>query len=185
MGFPSALSAKTDTHLSTEGFNMALTPGSKKVIFVTVFLSVVFFLLAVFGPYLYTKVLYGIVLKIAGAQYRELPAPTSPGPTSPDAVFSIPQIFNVKLADTDEDHFIRTKITLGFETGDKVTPEELARRQTDVSEAITSVLKSKKKNRLDSVGNQLDLRVELKLAVNNILRKGKVTQVYFEQFVVY
>ncbi|HKI48496.1 MAG TPA: flagellar basal body-associated FliL family protein [Desulfobacteria bacterium] len=106
----------------------------------------------------------------------EQPAQLTIGP-----VFSL-EPFIVNLADPAGNRFLRAKITL--ELGN---PELLAKMDKlvfPVRDEILTVLSSKKYLEINSSQGKEQLRVEIATAVDGLLGKGSVKDVYFSDLVV-
>ncbi len=90
--------------------------------------------------------------------------------------------FTVNLADSHSKRYLRTKITLEFYS--KEVEKELEFSQHRVKDVVLEVLRSKKVSDVDTPEETELLRKELLKAVNSRLTKGKITGLYFEEFII-
>jgi flagellar basal body-associated protein FliL len=91
--------------------------------------------------------------------------------------------FNVNLADPDSRHFL--KATVSLELGTQSLSRELEKRQAQVRDIIITLLREKKAGELKN-GNAAveELKREIRDRLNAVLTTGKVTAVYFTEFIV-
>jgi len=92
--------------------------------------------------------------------------------------------FRVNSADIDEPHFIRVKISLGYDGSNKKLAGELAARTTQIRDLILRILNSKEKQDIDEEIEKERLKDEIKKAINNILVDGEVQDIYYDEFVI-
>ncbi len=99
-------------------------------------------------------------------------------------IYSFQDEFRVNTADIGESHFVKLKMSLGFEAGQPALSQELATRVAQMQNIINLVIARKTKDDLKSITNQLDLREEIKAHLNHILTNGKIKEIYFTEFLV-
>lgn len=89
--------------------------------------------------------------------------------------------FIVNIAHTEAQRFLKVVIVLELEN--KGTSGELARNNSSVRDEIVTTLSSKDFPQIESRSGKADLRRELIEAINSKLEKGKVINIFFEQFI--
>jgi flagellar protein FliL len=90
--------------------------------------------------------------------------------------------FVVNIADTSGERYL--KIVMQLETSDPAVVTELEQLKPRIRDSILDLLTPKTyKDLMDLAGKQR-LREDVAGRVNNILQRGKVTRVYFTEFVV-
>jgi|YNPNPStandDraft_1061719.scaffolds.fasta_scaffold12010_6 flagellar FliL protein len=90
--------------------------------------------------------------------------------------------FIVNLADQDSSRYLRTTIEL--ELMDEVTQQELEKRMAPVRDAILGVLPTKKVQDIITAEGKQALKNQLLDAINKVLTKGKVINLYYTEFVI-
>lgn len=90
--------------------------------------------------------------------------------------------FVVNLLDEQESRYLKASISLEMEKPEAVA--EVEQRLPQVRDAILLLIGSKTFVELRDVQGKLQLRAELLAKVNELLKAGKVTQVYFTDFVI-
>jgi flagellar FliL protein len=125
------------------------------------------------------------VAKYATAQqYKEVASIAVVKPPPPLDVYNFTEEFRVNTADKEETHFIKLKLSLAFEPGNKALSGELAQRAPQLRNIINLILAGKTKEELSTQQGQLELREEIKASINHVLSEGKVEEVYFSEFIV-
>ena len=127
---------------------------------------------------------YLVAKNVKGAEYDETLNKTVVKAPPPLDIFPFPEEFRVNTADTDSTHFVKLKIAYGYDKGQLGVQTELTQRIPQMQDLINIILQGKKKTELSGILNQLDLREEIKAHINNILREGKIKEVYFIEFIV-
>lgn len=90
--------------------------------------------------------------------------------------------FIVNLADQDASRYLR--ITLELELMDEVTLQEIEKRMAPVRDAILGILPTKKAQEIISAEGKQALKNQLMEAINKVLTKGKITNIYYTEFVI-
>lgn len=117
-------------------------------------------------------------------QYKEVASIVVVKPPPPLEVYTFSEDFKVNTADKEETHFIKLKLSLGFEPGNKVLSTELAQRAPQLRNIINLILAGKTKEQLSTIEGQLELREEIKASINHVLSEGKIEEVYFNEFII-
>jgi len=102
-------------------------------------------------------------------------------PPPPLHTFELPAFANT-TAD-DEPHFLKMKISLGYEVNIEMN-NELVKRKDEIQHIINVLLQSKKYKELKSVGGAVKLQEDIKAHINQRLISGKVKEVYFKEYVI-
>lgn len=92
--------------------------------------------------------------------------------------------FRVNTADQGESHFIKMRMSLGFEAGNPALAAEISQRTRHIRIIVNMILMGKSKDEMETVQQRLDLQEELKASINHILSKGHIVQVDFLEFIL-
>jgi flagellar protein FliL len=105
------------------------------------------------------------------------------GPEKPGVISFWPmEPFVVNITDANGERYL--KIVIQLETSDLAVTAELEQLKPRIRDSILDLLTPKTfKDLMDLAGKQR-LREDVAGRVNNILQRGKVTRVYFTEFVV-
>ena len=136
------------------------------------------------GIVLMAVVSFYVATFAAQKQYKDVASIVLMKPPPPTDSFNFPDDFRVNTADQGTTHFIKLKLSLGFEKGNAPLSAELAQRTPQLQNIINLILAGKKKEDLATVARQLELREEIKASINHMLSDGKVKEVYFKEFIV-
>ena len=96
-------------------------------------------------------------------------------------IFSL-ATFIVNLADKGGNRYLR--VTMDFELGNPELETELNKRLPQVRDCILMILPSKRFDDISSVEGKIALRDEILEKLNSLLVQGKITNIYFKEFVV-
>lgn len=136
------------------------------------------------GIVLMAVIAYYVARFAAASQYKEVASIAVVKPPPPLESFRFTDEFRVNTADQGESHFIKLRLSLGFEQGQAALSAELAQRNPQLRDIINDILASKKREELSTVKDMRWLREEIKAAINHILSEGKIKAVYFEEIIV-
>ncbi len=109
----------------------------------------------------------------------------------PDGVVSLEQslgpifsldTFIVNLADKGGTRYLR--VTMDLELGNSDLEDELHKRLPQVRDSLLMILPSKRFEDISTVQGKTALRNEMLEALNGYLGQGKITNIYFKEFVV-
>jgi len=75
------------------------------------------------------------------------------------------------------------KVSLAYEHSVELN-SELVKRRDQIQHIVNIILQGKKYEDMDSVSDAVALAEEIKAHINVVLISGKVTEVYFKEFVV-
>jgi len=92
------------------------------------------------------------------------------------------ETFIVNLADKGGNRYLRATIDLEL-TNPELTAE-ISKRLPQIRDSILMILPSKRFDDISSVDGKVALRDEILEKLNSILTLGKVTNIYFKEFVV-
>ena len=90
--------------------------------------------------------------------------------------------FIVNLADKGGQRYLR--VTIDLELGSPKLETELEKRLPQVRDSILMILPSKRFNDISSVQGKTALRDEILENLNGYFTQGKITNLYFKEFVV-
>lgn len=76
------------------------------------------------------------------------------------------------------------KVNMVFEVSNQKVIEEISQRTPQIRDTIISILRTKEYDTINSSGGSRRLRTEIMNTINKKLLKGKVTNVFFTEFVV-
>lgn len=89
--------------------------------------------------------------------------------------------FVIKLADTDSDRYLKVKISLEY--NDEKFKEELDKSNTQIRDAVNTLLMSKKVTDIKAQ-NLNKLKKDILDKINPILTTNQVTNIYFDDIIV-
>ncbi|MEW6661732.1 MAG: flagellar basal body-associated FliL family protein [Bacillota bacterium] len=92
--------------------------------------------------------------------------------------------FTVNLADPGYRRYLRTTIALEYTGKEKVMEKELGEKEHRVRDAIIGVLRSKTVADINNPDKTVQLRQELVEAVNRVLEKNQIKDIYFRDFII-
>jgi flagellar FliL protein len=90
--------------------------------------------------------------------------------------------FIVNLADKGGNRYLR--VTMDLELGSSVLENELEKRLPQVRDSILMILPTKRFEDISSAEGKVALRDEMMEKLNSFLAQGRVTNIYFKEFVV-
>jgi len=96
-------------------------------------------------------------------------------------IFSL-ETFIVNLADKGGSRYLR--VTMDLELGDPKLEKELNERLPQVRDSLLMILPSKRFDDISTVQGKTALRDEVMETLNGFLAQGKITNIYFKEFVV-
>jgi flagellar FliL protein len=90
--------------------------------------------------------------------------------------------FIVNLADPLGKRYLKVKMDLEL-TDDKVLPE-IEKRLPQLKDTILTTLSSKNYDDISSFDGKMQLRAEMMAMLNQFLKTGRITSIYFTEFIV-
>ena len=96
-------------------------------------------------------------------------------------IFSL-QTFIVNLADKGGNRYLR--VTMDLELGNPEMETEVNQRLPQVRDSILMILPTKRFEDISTMQGKTALRDEMMETINAYLLKGKITNIYFKEFVV-
>jgi flagellar FliL protein len=115
----------------------------------------------------------------ANAETDQTPGSNPEQPLGP--IYSL-ETFIVNLADKGGNRYLR--VTMDLELGNAELQGEVEKRLPQIRDSILMILPSKRFEDISSVEGKTALRDEILEKVNSLLTLGKVTNIYFKEFVV-
>ncbi len=157
----------------------APTSGLNRIIKILIYVA-----LGLVGITVMSIISYYVAKYATAQQYKEIASIAVVKPPPPLEVYNFADDFRVNTADKEESHFIKLKLSLGFEQGNKALSAELSQRVPQIRNIVNLILAGKTKEQLSTIEGQLELREEIKASINHILSEGKIEEVYFNEFIV-
>ena len=109
--------------------------------------------------------------------------PKKPLPEKPAALSILPMdAFVVNIAETNGERYL--KIVIQLEVSDPAVGSELEQIKPRIRDSILDLLTPKTLKDLTDLAGKQRLREDVAGRINNILQRGKVTKVYFTDFVI-
>jgi len=96
-------------------------------------------------------------------------------------IFSL-DTFIVNLADKGGNRYLR--VTMDLELGNPELETEVTKRLPQVRDSILMILPTKRFEDISTVQGKTALRDEMLATLNEYLAQGKITNIYFKEFVV-
>jgi flagellar FliL protein len=96
-------------------------------------------------------------------------------------IFSL-DTFIVNLADQGGNRYLR--VTMDLELGNPELETEINKRMPQVRDSILMILPSKRFEDISTVQGKIALRDQILETINGFLAQGKITSIYFKEFVV-
>jgi len=90
--------------------------------------------------------------------------------------------FLVNIISEDNSHYLRASMTI--ELSNPAAQEELIRRMPQVRDAILLLISNKTFEELYDLQGKMQLKAEIRLAVDELISTGEVTSVYLTDFIV-
>lgn len=90
--------------------------------------------------------------------------------------------FLVNIISEDNSHYLRASMTI--ELSSAAAQEELIRRMPQVRDAILLLISNKTFEELYDLQGKMQLKAEIRLAVDELISTGEVTSVYLTDFIV-
>lgn len=125
-------------------------------------------------------IMNSMISKKSEEVYRTVKITPKPAPL---AIFMLDD-FRINTADIDEPRFVRVKINLAYNQGNKQLQNELVERKIQLRDVILRILNRKEKRDIDTVEGKERLKEEIKKEINNVLMNGEIEDVYFDEFVI-
>ena len=116
---------------------------------------------------------------MANAAVKNVSAGSLDHPVGP--IFSL-ETFIVNLADKGGNRYLR--VTMDLELGNSEMESEVNQRLPQVRDSILMILPTKRFEDINTVQGKTTLRDEMMETINAYLLKGKITNIYFKEFVV-
>ena len=117
-------------------------------------------------------------------KYAKVEPGVNAKPSTPQAIYRFPGTLETETADVGSKAVIRLSLSVGFDRGNDRLASEIASRAPQLRDVVLSILRRKKKAELESALEQVKLREQIKGRMNELLRAGRVREVYFREFVV-
>ena len=109
------------------------------------------------------------------------PAPAN-NPEQPLGPICSLETFIVNLADKGGNRYLR--VTMDLELAKPDLQDEINKRMPQIRDSVLMILPSKRFDDISSVEGKIELRDEILEKLNSLLTLGKITNIYFKEFVV-
>ena len=96
-------------------------------------------------------------------------------------IFSL-ETFIVNLADKGGNRYLR--VTMDLELANPELEAEISQRLPQVRDSILMILPTKRFEDISTMQGKISLRDEILETINGYLAQGKITNIYFKEFVV-
>lgn len=90
--------------------------------------------------------------------------------------------FTVNLADEGKGRFLKAKIFIGYHENKDLTAELTAKKPI-LRDTVNNTLRTKKTTELSAQGEE-EIKKILTTKINDVLTKGKITNVYFSEILI-
>jgi flagellar FliL protein len=90
----------------------------------------------------------------------------------------------VNTSDTDEPHFVKINLELGYKGPAPELQTELTARRAQLRDITISVIGSKKFDDLNTQDKRNELKKDLLERINSILKDGQIKAIAFTEFVL-
>lgn len=96
------------------------------------------------------------------------------------------QSFSINTSDTEEPHFVKITISIGYDQGNVELQTELVARNPQLRDIVISVVGSKRYADLNTQEKREALKEEIKRKINSVLTtpRGQVKEIVFTEFVL-
>lgn len=102
-------------------------------------------------------------------------------PNTKEIYYNLKEL-TLNLGDVRENHYIKVEISLAFTT--KSMQKELDNKNPEVRDTIIRIISTKKAAQIDEPAEIEALKQEIVNKVNDLLEKGRLTNVYFTEFII-
>jgi len=127
---------------------------------------------------------YIVARKVGTAPAVEKKSPMYEVKQKPLDYFAL-QSFSANTSDTDEPHFLKLTLQLGYDPGGTTELQtELNARRPQLRDIILSIVGAKRFSDLNTQEKRDTLKEEIKRRINSVLQKGQVLGVVFTEFVL-
>lgn len=97
------------------------------------------------------------------------------------------QSFSVNTSDTDEAHFLKLTLQLGYQAEGAASSEiqaELSQRRPELRDIVIRIIGTKSYSEMLTQENRDELREEIRRRINSVLQRGSIQKVVFTEFVL-
>lgn len=153
-----------------------------------------------FGPTLVRTLIYiavalvliiisGTVAYVVARSVNKAPATAKQSPeerTLPEPLMYMElNSFSINTSDTDEPHFLRLTLALGYKQGvSNELQTELNARRVQFRDIIISIVGGKKYSDLNTQEKRDGLKQEIRRRINSVLKNGQLEEIAFIEFVL-
>jgi flagellar FliL protein len=128
-------------------------------------------------------VAYIIAKRVGKAPQTEKTSPERVEKVKPYSYFDLGE-FSVNTSDTDEPHFVKVNLQLGYRETTVELQTELNDRRAQLRDITISVIGSKKFEDLNTQDKRNELKKDIMERINGILIEGQIRDIAFTEFVL-
>jgi flagellar FliL protein len=139
--------------------------------------------LGVVGLVITSVVAFYVASFATAQQSKEVASIAVVKPPPPTDNFNFTDDFRVNTADTGEPHFIKLRLSLGYEQGNPALTAELGQRSPQLRDMINLILAGKTMEDCAPT-EQVDCAKRSTHINHTYLSDGKISAVYFNEFIV-
>lgn len=145
--------------------------------------TMVTILLIIFGALLVGAAAFGGYMLASKATSNNLAKEVNQQEVKDESFISAGE-FLVNLADANSKRYLKTTVVLAYDIKNEELTEELTNKTDAVRDCIISVLRTKKAEELQTATGPEELKNEIITRVNSILSKGRLSSIYYKEFVI-
>lgn len=153
----------------------------KKMIIIIAVNSVILLLLMVGGFFFMLNRMTSYKVEDQKHKHRDKPAEEKAAKASTGPVFPL-DTFIVNLAEESGRRYLR--VTIELELGDEKLKKEVQERSPMIRDTILMILPAQKAESVLSLEGKNELRNAILGKLNGLLKTGKITNLYFTEFVI-
>jgi len=169
---------------STAEEEEAIKAGPKRKFFgPSVIKALIYVAVAIIMIVISGTVAYFVTKKVGSGKVAEKISPQKIIQEKPLSYFAL-ESFSANTSDTDEPHFIKLTLSIGYEESRKEIQTELVKRRAQLRDIVISVIGAKKYVDLNTQEKRENLKKELMYRINDVLIDGKIKAIAFTEFVL-
>jgi len=156
----------------------------KKLLGPTVIRTLIFVALALVLIIISGTIAYIVARRVGAGPETQKMSPEAIVREKPLAYFDM-EPFSINTNDTDEPHFVKVTMALGYDTGGTTELQtELNKRRAQIRDIVISVIGEKRYTDLNTQEKRTELKNEVMRRVNSKLQNGEIKEIAFTEFVL-
>ncbi len=158
--------------------------GPKKLFGPNVIRTLIFVALALVLIIISGTIAYVVARRVGAGPETEKISPEAIVKEKPLSYFDMAP-FSINTSDTDEPHFVKITIAMGYESGGTTELQtELNKRRAQLRDIVISVVGEKRFTDLNTQEKRDELKSEIMRRVNSKLQNGEIKEIAFTEFVL-